>query len=165
MKNYTYELVLPGNKNKMYLLEKFVEDISDEYNLGHTYFSNILATLHELVTNAIVHGNKNDTSKKVKILCNNNEGKLIFSISDQGLGFDCENITNTLDIDNFSEGNGLYIAKTLSDELSFENNGSKVIVTFNIADANKELISKRANVLKSSETQKTDTKIHDENKQ
>jgi len=141
MRENKYTLVLNSQLSEMSKLEQFVERISDENNIGHTYFSNIIVTLTELVKNAIIHGNNNDASKKVKVIFENREGKLFFTVMDEGQGFPfifptAEEILTSNDI-----GNGLSLVCSLSDGLEIRKNGSEIIVSFDIAAAN-ELLSK-----------------------
>ncbi len=138
-----YTLELQSSFEEFAKLEKFVEKISDEYNIGQTYFSNILISLVELVKNAIIHGNKNATEKKVIIHFQHNSGKLLFTVSDEGSGFSfpIPEVTDMLVNNNIK--NGLSIVQTLSDSLEFENNGSCIKVSFDIINANKLLSQRR----------------------
>ena len=58
-------------------------------------------------------------------LCN---GGVFFSVSDEGVGFDYSNY-GTIPTEE-GKGTGLYLMKTLSDKICFQNNGSTVRMDF-----------------------------------
>ncbi|MBS1613404.1 MAG: ATP-binding protein, partial [Bacteroidetes bacterium] len=68
------------------LVERFIDDLRAELNIGDDVYGNILITMTEAANNAILHGNKGDASKEVEILWEVDErGKnLTFVIKDQG---------------------------------------------------------------------------------
>ncbi len=90
----------------------------------------------ELVNNAIHHGNKNDPTKKVKIVFTVDSDKLELRIFDEGKGFDPEKLKDPLAPENlFSEsGRGIFLIKNLMDSLDFEftDSGTQTIVTKNL---------------------------------
>ncbi len=98
--------------------------------------SNLRLVYTEAIVNAIVHGNKSDKSKKVKIDVTISYDKIEVIIEDMGEGFDYEKINNPLDEDNLlkSSGRGIYLIKAIMDEVKFEKNGSKIILVKNRED-------------------------------
>ena len=56
------------------------------------------------------------------------------TVNDEGDGFDYTNIPDPTLPDNIDKiaGRGLYLMKTLSNELIFENNGASVTLVFNL---------------------------------
>ena len=86
------QLIFPSLPENIHQVEKFVEDICDEYNINNTYFGNILVALTEAVENAIVHGNKNNPAKNVEIIFVSKPEGLSFTIKDEGKGFDINQI-------------------------------------------------------------------------
>lgn len=96
-------------------------------------YGKILIASIEGVNNAIVHGNKLDESKTVKINIKICDKKICITISDQGKGFDPNKIPDPTipeNIENIS-GRGVFLMKKLSDEITFENNGTTVKMIFN----------------------------------
>jgi serine/threonine-protein kinase RsbW len=158
MREKTYTLVLMSSQEEFLKLEEFVEKISDEFNIGHTYFSNIIVTLSELVKNAMIHGNNNNPQKKVAVKFTQNEGRLYFSVEDQGKGFPFPLKEASEIPENPNVRNGLSIIHSLSDGLEIENNGSKITVYFDIAAANEILSRSRIQTLKGSHTNETKKK-------
>ncbi len=157
MREKNYTLVLKSHFGEMTKLEQFVEKISDEYNIGHTYFSNIIVSLTELVKNAIIHGNKNSQNKNVSVTFENISGKLVFTVTDEGTGFSfaIPSVEDLLINENIK--NGLSIVYSLSDGMNIRKNGSEVEVSFDIAAANELLSRSRIdalNALKKTKEQK-----------
>ena len=88
----------------------------------------------EAVNNAIFYGNKLDSSKHVKFSVYEEEKRLFVAVKDEGEGFDYSYIPDPTLPDNIEKdaGRGLYLMKTLSDDLIFEDGGSKVTMVFNL---------------------------------
>lgn len=123
------------------LVERFIDEICDEYNINNTYFGNILVSLTESVKNAIIYGNKKNPDKKVKVKFISNSAYLSFFISDEGQGFKISNTYNPDDLynNNNNNGRGLYLIKKLSDKVKFYNKGSQIELIFYISSINLQL--------------------------
>jgi serine/threonine-protein kinase RsbW len=95
--------------------------------------SNLRLVYTEAVINAIVHGNKSDKNKKVKIEAKITNKKMKVAIEDMGKGFDYVQINNPVNEENIlnSSGRGIYLMTTIMDEVKFEKNGSKIILIKN----------------------------------
>ncbi|MBE0641973.1 MAG: hypothetical protein IH599_08055, partial [Bacteroidales bacterium] len=63
----TRELAIASDLREMHRVEAFIEEISDLFNINHTYFGHLLVAITEAVKNAIVHGNGGDAAKKVVV--------------------------------------------------------------------------------------------------
>jgi len=83
-------------------------------------FHNLLVAVSELVLNAIVHGNKEDPTRLVKVTAEYNDEKIVVKILDQGGEFKLDKIPDPTLTGNVlkNSGRGLYIVKNLVD--SFE---------------------------------------------
>jgi len=124
-----------GNITKV---ENFIEYIVDIYNVEPTVFGKINLSVIEAVNNAILYGNKQDPTKQVLFNVYEEEGKLHVMVKDEGEGFDYSYIPDPTTPKNVDKdaGRGLFLMKTLSDELIFEDNGSKVTLVFNLENKN-----------------------------
>jgi serine/threonine-protein kinase RsbW len=77
----------------------------------------------EACLNAIEHGNKMDTNTKVGITLTVEESKLQVSVKDQGKGIDqilTPRIENKIEGKDRSRGWGIFLIKSLMNEVSFE---------------------------------------------
>ena len=83
--------------------------------------------LREALVNAIVHGNQNDPRKRVHVHCRcTREGEVSITIQDEGRGFEYEAVPDPTSPDNQlrTPGRGIYLMRTLMDEVDFEQGGS-----------------------------------------
>ena len=89
----------------------------------------IEVAIREALANAVVHGNSEDPSKKVYVECRcYTDGEVSISVRDEGAGFDASIVPDpTSPEGRLSEhGRGIYLMKTLMDEVSFEESGTAV---------------------------------------
>jgi serine/threonine-protein kinase RsbW len=75
--------------------------------------------VREIATNAVVHGNRYDPRKKVFVLVSRTPFRLEIVISDQGLGFDLNSVSDPLDPHALlrPSGRGLFLARVFMDEV------------------------------------------------
>src|ERR1039457_1691574 len=101
------------------VVEKFIDDLRTELNIGDDVYGNILISLTEAANNAIIHGNKNDEKKQVEISYEVDErGKnLSFIIKDQGPGFNHNDIPDPTAPENIEKtsGRGVFLMMQLAD--------------------------------------------------
>jgi serine/threonine-protein kinase RsbW len=79
--------------------------------------------LREALANAVLHGNKEDVQKKVRISCRVHPGKgLSIVIKDEGNGFDPTTVENI----NSVKGRGICLMNAFMDEVHFDQGGTEV---------------------------------------
>lgn len=127
-------LTLVSDPKNVARLEPFVERVFEEYNLDPEIYGNILISLTEAVTNAIIHGNDNDRNKIVRVQMRKIRKKLAFLISDEGPGFDFDQLPDPTAPENLLKigGRGVFLMRQLSDDVEFLDNGSTVQIQFNL---------------------------------
>ena len=115
-------------------IENLVDQISVEYSLGAVVYGNVLVALIEAVTNSILHGNKLNPEKQVKISYSLTEEFVEFSISDEGEGFDFDNIPDPTRPRNVEKpnGRGVFLMSHLTDELIYNRDNCEIIMRFKI---------------------------------
>jgi serine/threonine-protein kinase RsbW len=74
--------------------------------------------VRESMVNAVVHGNRYNTNKKVRFWVSKNTEKLTVRIADEGEGFDYENLPDPLAPENLmrSSGRGIFLIRSFMDE-------------------------------------------------
>jgi serine/threonine-protein kinase RsbW len=85
--------------------------------------------LREALANAVIHGNAQDPRKRVHVECRcYMDGEVSITVRDEGHGFNSEKVPDPTSPENrmFTHGRGIYLMKTLMDEVSFEDGGSVV---------------------------------------
>lgn len=128
------EIVVNSSIENLRIIEKFVDEISSEIKLNSESYGNVLIAILEASNNAIVHGNKLDENKLVKINAHFQNGVLIITVEDQGPGFNFNSIpdpTEPKNIENIS-GRGVFLMRKLSDSVEFRENGRIVDLRFKI---------------------------------
>jgi serine/threonine-protein kinase RsbW len=130
-----FTLQLPSRIESISLLESFIDDLSAKYNFSDEVYANVLTCLSEATINAIVHGNGENADKTVYINLEIIENKrLVFNVSDEGNGFDFNNIpdpTEAKNLENLS-GRGVFIIKKLADQCIFNSKGNELELHFKI---------------------------------
>jgi serine/threonine-protein kinase RsbW len=128
------QLELPSAVEGIHIIEKLVETICSTYKLNEDYYGNILVAVTEAVNNAIHHGNKSNPDKKVHVGFETTPQSLLFSVRDEGSGFDFDNLPDPTDPVNLEKptGRGIFLMKHLADEVSFTDNGRCVSISFNM---------------------------------
>jgi serine/threonine-protein kinase RsbW len=85
--------------------------------------------LREALANAIVHGNHESPLKCVYVTCRcNTDGEVLITVEDEGQGFKSEGVLDPSMPENrlLTYGRGIYLMKTLMDEVRFERGGAVV---------------------------------------
>lgn len=128
------ELKLESKIENITFVENLIDDISKEYNIGSEMYGNILVAVIEAVNNAILHGNKLDISKKFSVTVEHNSKILIFTVSDEGNGFDFENVPDPTKVGNVEkpDGRGVFLMNHLADQVDYEGNGNILKLQFKL---------------------------------
>jgi len=118
------------------LVERMIEDVCDLFNISEDYYGNILVSLTEAVNNAIYHGNKANPNKSIDISFKSHPDRVSFSVKDEGPGFNFNNLPDPTNPENIEKpnGRGVFLMRNLADNVTFEENGSKVILDFRVLD-------------------------------
>ena len=89
----------------------------------------IETALREALANAVVHGNRENPSKRVSVECRcYTDGEVSITVQDEGPGFETSAVPDPTTPERrlFEHGRGIYLMKTLMDEVSFEESGKVV---------------------------------------
>ena len=129
-----YTLQLPSKYESITLLEALIEEIADKYQVSDDTFANMMTCLNEAVVNAIVHGNKLDADKMVIVNAEVEPKRVVWTVTDRGLGFDYNNLADPTAPDKLEEltGRGVFILKHLADQCIFNASGNEVELHFKI---------------------------------
>lgn len=130
-----YTLQLPSTMESIPRLESLVEEISERYQVSEDTFANMMTCLNESLINAIVHGNQSDANKTVYVNAEVIEHKkIVWTIADEGSGFDYNNIPDPTAPENLEKltGRGVFIIKHLADQFIFNTRGNEVELHFKL---------------------------------
>lgn len=145
MKNEQRTLRLNSEPQSLNKLEVLIQDVCDEYKLENTHFGCISVAVTEAFQNALVHGNKNDVSKQITISFEKTASGLNFSVEDEGPGFNYSGIPDVKDDgkEKTFPGRGLFLIKSLCDEVVFNEKGNMISLGFKTSGINIETAIKR----------------------
>lgn len=126
------ELRFDSKPENIAVVERLIDKISADHGIVAEQYGNVLIAMTEGVNNAIVHGNKLDETKSVSVSCAIDEKTLVFRITDEGPGFDYDNLPDPTAPENIEKphGRGVFLMRHLADECAFEDEGRIVELTF-----------------------------------
>lgn len=126
------KISIPSLIENINIIESFIDNAREKFHINDDIYGNIMISVTECVSNAIIHGNKQDSKKTVDLELHFHDNHIKFIIEDQGDGYDYQHLNDPTAPENIekSGGRGVFIMKHLCDEIKFENEGSKVILTF-----------------------------------
>lgn len=121
----------PENLRK---IEKLVDEFNEMEELDEGLYGKVLLVTIEAANNAIVHGNKLDPEKTVKVEITKGKDGIEIYVEDQGDGFDYMRIPDPTAPENIENihGRGVFLMKQLSDEVNFYKKGTKVQILFKV---------------------------------
>ncbi len=136
MTEQNYYLEIDSDPNNLITVEEFVNYFSIELKIKNEKIPGLLLSVTEATTNAIIHANKSDKNKKVRINANVEDGKLIIKIKDEGAGFDPSSVPDPTEPENLlkDSGRGLYLMKIYMDDLKYNvtPDGTETILILNL---------------------------------
>lgn len=130
MKNISIEI--PSLVENIRIVESFVDNAKEEYSLTDDLYGNIMIAVIESVNNAIIHGNQTDKNKNVLLSASLQDEQIVFTVSDQGNGFDHQTLPDPTAPENIEKigGRGIFLIKNLADEVNFKSDGRTLELTF-----------------------------------
>jgi serine/threonine-protein kinase RsbW len=129
------ELNFTSKIDNLVIIEKLIDDLSERFNFSSEVYGNILVAMVEAVNNAILHGNKSNTTKFVRVKYYINDHYITFVVKDEGTGFNINEVPDPTLSENLEKpnGRGLFLMKNLVDNIRFLSNGSEVELKFKIS--------------------------------
>ncbi|MGB0862085.1 MAG: ATP-binding protein [Saprospiraceae bacterium] len=134
MQETTFALELKSHPKNISVIEPYINQVVEAYDVDHEMYGNILISLTEAVNNAIMHGNDGDEEKMVRVELKKNTKNLVFSISDDGAGFNYDDLPDPTAPENILKlgGRGIFLMKQLADLVVFSSEGNTVEIQFNL---------------------------------
>jgi len=122
------ELELPSNLTLMNGVLEYLVDRVARLGLIKVEQSNLFVALDEAFVNAVKHGNRNDTTKLLRITAELSAHEAIFTVEDEGEGFDVCEIPDPRDSANLfkSSGRGVLLIYNIMDEVEYSERGTRL---------------------------------------
>lgn len=126
------KLEIPSLTENIRIIESFIDNAKDKYNIDDDIYGNIMIAVTESVNNAIRHGNTLQNNKNVIISLILEQDIITFTVQDQGPGFDFQNLQDPTAPENIDKpgGRGIFLMKHLADEVKFKDRGRLVELRF-----------------------------------
>ncbi len=128
------KIQIPSLAENIRMIESFIDNAKEKFKLDDDIYGNIMIAVTEAVNNAIHHGNRNDKSKNVALALTLEDSQIKFTVSDEGTGFDYQNLPDPTAPENLKKpgGRGIFLMKHLCDEVAFKQDGKVVELNFYI---------------------------------
>jgi len=106
-------------------LHKKLNEQNIESKLSHT----VLLVMQEMVTNSVIHGNKEDSRKYVRISVYFTSEQIVVEIKDEGEGLlSLPSVDEAQELDYLAEnGRGLKLTVLMTDEIELDGNRMKLM--------------------------------------
>ncbi|UCB53405.1 MAG: ATP-binding protein [Candidatus Zixiibacteriota bacterium] len=110
---------IPSSLDYLPKVDQFVESKLKKLRIKKDQLVDIAISVSEIVTNAVMHGNKNDLGKKVKINVEASPSQVEVIVEDEGTGFDPSSVECRLDPESLLKeaGRGILIVDSLMDKV------------------------------------------------
>jgi serine/threonine-protein kinase RsbW len=116
-----YQLELESDPNNLITVEEFVNYFAKDIGIDEDRMNGLMLSVTEATTNAIIHANKSDPSKKVNIDVYVDEEYVTIKVKDEGTGFDPSKIPDPTAPENLlkDSGRGVYLMRIYMDDLKY----------------------------------------------
>ena len=134
----TVDQVLDSTLESVDIAERAALDLAREAGFGEEDLDRIGMSVRECMVNAVVHGNRYSSHKKVHFSVSSSPGRLTIRVADQGEGFDPQVVPDPLSGDNIlrHSGRGIFLMKAFMDDLQvrrLQPAGMEVTLVKNVA--------------------------------
>lgn len=125
-------ITINSDVENLKVVETVVDTLSKKLGIPDEVYGKILISTVEAVNNAILHGNKGDSKKMVKVDFTADGNVLNVTVTDEGEGFEYSNLPDPTDPKNIENlhGRGVFLMRNLSDAIEFNEAGNEVNMQF-----------------------------------
>ncbi len=122
------EIAIPSIPSELNHVEDAILPVLDNKGYGERSRFAVKLALEEAVINAIKHGNELDDTKKVGISFYVGEDRVVITVTDEGEGFQPEEVPDPTSGDNLlaTSGRGLALMRASMDEIRYNDSGNEV---------------------------------------
>ncbi len=136
--SYRYETYLKSHLDELLRLDPLITDLLQSWGVPEELQSGLLVAITEAVSNAIIHGNRQDSSKRVYLLLERSAGTpwLRVQVEDEGEGFDPNAIPDPTSEERLlaESGRGVFLMRAFADEVNFLKGGRCAELKFRVAE-------------------------------
>ncbi len=102
-------------------VEAAADKLAAEAGLSEDERFHVTMAVREAAVNAVLHGNEYDSTREIAVGLENTGKSLVFTIADEGKGFNPESLPDPLAPENLlrGTGRGIFLIRSLMDEVHF----------------------------------------------
>jgi serine/threonine-protein kinase RsbW len=117
----TTELVLESRIESIAHAAEVAAQVVRRLGLGDEAAFGVDMAVREAVTNAVLHGNRKDLTKKVEVSFRGSSEMLEITVRDRGPGFDLKSVPDPTDPQNLlkASGRGILFMRTFMDDVEY----------------------------------------------
>ncbi len=126
------KISIPSLIENIKIIESFIDNAREKFEINDDIYGNIMISVTECISNAIIHGNESNKDKLVHLELLIEDELLKFIIQDEGQGFDFTEQQDPTSPENIEKigGRGIFLIKHLTDDVKFEEGGKKTVLFF-----------------------------------
>ena len=126
------QIKLPSDFNALVEVENLVDRVCSGLGVQDEAYGNVLIAVTEAVNNAIQHGNEMKNDLFVDVAVGDKSEEFCFSIKDEGIGFNYNDLPDPTSPENIlkESGRGIFLMKNLSDDVIYDGFGNSVSIYF-----------------------------------
>ena len=136
MPEIIFEKEIQSDPDLLPELEESIIELAKKYKLNDVKLNSLALSFSEAASNSMVHGNKLDVNKKVKITIKVDNDKMTVIIKDEGKGFNLDTIPDPTKPENIlkDSGRGIHIMRSFLKDLryNFTPTGTEAILEISI---------------------------------
>lgn len=136
--HYRYETYLSSHLDELLRLDPLLTELLEAWGIPEELQSGLLVAITEAVSNAIIHGNKQDLSKRVHLLLERlpETPWLRVLVEDEGAGFDPTSIPDPTTEERLlaESGRGIFLMRAFADEVNYTKGGRCVELRFRVVE-------------------------------
>ena len=124
---------IPANLKYLTDVDDFIEGFLRDCGAEESVVADIAISVSELVNNAVAYGSRYSPDQPIIVTIDKTNGVVTITVSDQGTGFNPDDIEDPLADENLLKeaGRGIFIVRSLMDavDINASGQGTTVIIT------------------------------------
>ena len=125
------KIIVPSDHEFLNDVDVFVEGLLRGYGTDESVIADIAISVSELVNNAMTHGRKGADNGAIEVVILQKGKDAQISVTDQGTGFNPDEIADPLAEENLLKevGRGIFIVRSLMDDVQIETSDQGTTIT------------------------------------
>lgn len=115
-------LEITSERSNIKSIESLMQKANEKFGLDQEEYGKMMIAVTEVTMNAIVHGNKENPGKNVRVFVEFDNKQMKIVVMDEGEGFDIQRLPDPTTSENILDlhGRGVFIARAMVDEFFYQ---------------------------------------------